>query len=414
MDQITAGAEDGVRRLFLVAAGNTPTDDRQNYPDENELHGIEDPAQAFNVVTVGACTEQAVIQTPGYEEWQPIAQPGQLSPSSRTSLIWRQKEWPLKPDIVMEGGNLAIDPSTGHADYVDDLMLLTTRVSATGAMLTTTADTSAATALAARYAAIIWSQYPNLWPETVRGLLVHSAEWTDAMLKQFPRAERHNRLRCYGYGVPDLARALWSLRNAPTLVIESEMQPYTKDGSTLKTKDMHLHRLPWPIEVLQWLAANEVRMRVTLSYFIEPSPGQQGWTRKHRYQSHGLRFDVKRPLEDDTAFHKRLSKAAREGEEEEIAERGEDRNWEVGPRLRCKGSVHSDTWTGTAAELASCGAIAVYPVSGWWRERPHLGRWNRMARYSLIVTLESRKLDVDLYTPIATQIGIPVAIPVAS
>lgn len=410
VDQISSGAEDGVRRLFLVAAGNTPADDRHNYPDENELHGVEDPAQAFNVLTVGAYTERSVIQAPGFEEWQPIAQPGQLSPSSRTSLIWRQKEWPLKPDIVMEGGNLAIDPATGHADYVDDLMLLTTRVSATGALLTTTADTSAATALAARYAAIIWSHYPNLWPETVRGLLVHSAEWTEAMLKQFPRAERHNRLRCYGYGVPNLGAALWSLRNAPTLAIESELQPYTKDGNALKTKDMHLHRLPWPVEVLQWLGESEVRMRVTLSYFIEPSPGQQGWNRKHRYQSHGLRFDVKRPLEDDVIFHKRLSKAAWEDDGEEIADGGEDRNWQVGPRLRCKGSVHSDTWTGAAAELASCGAIAVDPVSGWWRERPHLERWNRQARYSLVVTLESQRTDVDLYTPIAAQIGVPVVV----
>jgi hypothetical protein len=40
----------------------------------------------------------------------------------------------------MEGGNSAIDPSTRRADYVDDLSLLTTRVSPTGALLTTTAD----------------------------------------------------------------------------------------------------------------------------------------------------------------------------------------------------------------------------------------------------------------------------------
>src|SRR5690606_21472063 len=46
-------------------------------------------------------------------------------------------------------------------------------------------------------------------------------------------------------------------------------------------------------------------------------------------------------------------------------------------------SVHSDTWSGTAAELAECGVIAVFPVTGWWKERPHLNCWNRQARYSL-------------------------------
>ena len=47
-------------------------------------------------------------------------------------------------------------------------------------------------------------------------------------------------------------------------------------------------------------------------------------------------------------------------------------------------------------------------MTGWWKERPHLGRWNRKARYSLIVTLEAPQADVDVYTPIATQIGVPV------
>ncbi len=41
--------------------------------------------------------------------------------------------------------------------------------------------TSAATAQAARLAAIVQAEYPNLWPETARALIVHSAEWTQAM-----------------------------------------------------------------------------------------------------------------------------------------------------------------------------------------------------------------------------------------
>jgi hypothetical protein len=90
----------------------------------------------------------------------------------------------------------------------------------------------------------------------------------------------------------------------------------------------------------------------------------------------------------------------------------DDRNWELGPQLRCKGSIHSDTWTGTAAELAECGVIAVFPVTGWWKERPHLDRWNRPARYSLLVTLQTPRAEVDIYTPIATQIGAPVDVAV--
>jgi hypothetical protein len=117
---------------------------------------------------------------------------------------------------------------------------------------------------------------------------------------------------------------------------------------------------------------------------------------------------VKRPLETDDAFHKRISRAAWDDEREEVDHGTDDRSWETGQRLRCKGSIHSDTWTGTAAELAESGVIAVFPVTGWWKERPHLECWMGNARYALIVTIETPETEVDLYTPIATQIGVEV------
>ncbi len=408
LDQTCAGVEDGLQRLVVVSAGNTPPDGRHDYPNWNHLHGIEDPGQAFNVITVGAYTERAVIQAADFNAWQPVAEPGKLSPSSRTSIVWRNKSWPLKPDLVMEGGNMALDPGTGHADYVDDLLLLTTRLSATGAMLTTSGDTSAAAALASRYAAMIYARYRDLRPETVRALLIHSARWTDAMRTEFPDRDRHNRLRCYGFGVPNLDRALWSAESSATLIVEGALQPYEKEDGTVRTRDMHLHRLPWPTEVLQDLGEVEISMRVTLSYFIEPSPGQRGWTRRHRYQSHGLRFEVKHPLETDGDFHKRISRAAWDEDEEAVDSLTEDRNWELGQQLRCKGSIHSDTWSGTAAQLSQCGVIAVFPVTGWWKERPHLEGWRKQARYSLVVTLETPRQDIDLYTPIAIAMNVPV------
>lgn len=409
VDQITsaAGEEDASPRLLIVSAGNVNRGLRHEYPDRNYTLGVEDPAHAWNALTVGAFTERVRIDQPGYEGWTPIAPSGALGPASRTSLIWPFEGWPLKPDIVMEGGNNAIDPSTGTADNVDDLLLLTTRVAPTGALLTTSGETSAAAALAARYGAIVWSEYPNLWAESVRGVLVHSARWTGAMMEEFPYKQRRQRLCCYGYGVPNLKRALASASNAATLVVEGELQPFKRVGSDVKTKDLHLHNLPWPTDVLRDLGDIEVSMRVTLSYFIEPSPGERGWKRKHRYQSHGLRFEVKRPTETADTFRKRINAAARA--EGEGGDYGSDaRKWEIGPNLRSRGSVHSDRWTGTAAELAACGQLAVFPVTGWWRERPHLGRFNAAARYSLIVSLETPSEDVDLYTPISNAIDVPI------
>jgi len=36
-------------------------------------------------------------------------------------------------------------------------------------------------------------------------------------------------------------------------------------------------------------------MRITLSYFVEPSPGEVGWKDRYRYASHGLRFELNGP-----------------------------------------------------------------------------------------------------------------------
>jgi hypothetical protein len=307
----------------------------------------------------------------------------------------------------VEGGNYA--EQGGARSACDDLSLLTTVLSPTGRLLDSTRDTSPATAAAARLAATIWSHYPRLWPETIRGLMVHSARWSDAMLGRFPgdrKSAIHRCLRCYGYGVPQLARALYSAENAVTLIYEGELQPFHKVGSEIRSNEMHVHRLPWPTDVLKGLGETEVLMRVTLSYFIEPSPGRVGWTRKHSYQSHGLRFDVIRPTEGEDEFRQRLSRAEWEDPEARPDNAAETRHWFIGDQGRRHGSLHQDWWQGNASDLARSDRIAVYPVSGWWRWRPHLGRWDRAARYSLIVSIETPGVDVDIYTPIVSEIGI--------
>jgi hypothetical protein len=230
------------------------------------------------------------------------------------------------------------------------------------------------------------------------------------MCRRFPGKTKGNiqrRLRCYGYGVPDLRRAAYSSETAATIWFEGALTPYRLDGSDIKSNEMHVHELPWPVEALQSLGAEAIRMRVTLSYLIEPSPGRCGWTRRHRYASHGLRFDLQRKTETLEAFLARISDTATdEGPVEEPL--GAALPWLIGQQGRSQGSLHSDMWEGTAAELASCRSLAVYPVTGWWRERKHLKRWGQRARYSLIVTLESESSDI--YTPIANMVGVPVAI----
>lgn len=404
IDQMCSGAVDGHRRLMFVSAGNVPDQITANgYPTVNYNSSVQDPAQAWNVVTVGAYTEKFNLD-PDLDGYQLLGQPGGLCPSSTTSCSWSKLEWPLKPDIVMEGGNYAYNPS-GDVTEADNLSLLTTFSSPTGALFSTSRNTSAATALASRYSALLHAEYPNYWPETIRGLLIHSARWTPRMIEEFPYPQRHKRLRCYGYGVPNLTIARECANNRATMIIQDSFQPFRWDAQkkATATNDMHVHALPWPTKLLGELG-EMLRMRVTLSYFIEPSPGRKGWTRQNRYQSHGLRFAVKRPHETITQFNKRLTKAAWDDGGGPIKGDKDAPGWELGSDLRTKGSIHSDVWNCTAADLAASGSIAVFPITGWWRERPNRQCIDKPARYALIVTIDC-DTNIDIYSSIQTVIA---------
>lgn len=413
IDEHAAGVLDGHRRLYVVSTGNNSdvVKPEYEYPTSNRVDaGIQDPAQGWNAITVGACTDCVHIRNPDFEGWRPIAPAGGLAPTSRTSMMWAERRWPLKPDLVVEGGNWAIDANS-MVSPCTDLELLTTTSASSGRLLDTMRDTSAATAQVARMANLIQAQYPDLWPETVRALLVHSARWTDQMRSEFPSDDQetlHRLLRCYGYGVPDLNRALWSMENQVCLVAEGELQPFRRSESNgnVTSNEMHVHSLPWPTAVLQQMRATDVTVRVTLSYFIEPSPGRRGWSSKFRYQSHGLRFKVRGPLENEETFRQRLSQAYWEEENDRPRRLGEPQDWTLGTRLPNRGSVHSNSWTASAADIANCGEVAVFPVSGWWKERSHLECYHRRARYALVISIETPATDVDLYTPIANQLAI--------
>jgi hypothetical protein len=130
--------------------------------------------------------------------------------------------------------------------------------------------TSAAAALASRLAAMVQGQYAVYWPETIRALIVHSAQWTEAMKSRFLllRTQEHYRrlLRYCGYGVPNTDDLFWSTQSTLTLIAQDSLQPFFKDGSQIKTRDINLHALPWPTEVLQSLPEEtQVEMKVTLS-----------------------------------------------------------------------------------------------------------------------------------------------------
>lgn len=394
-------------RLIVISAGNV-----SNYEVDHHTNSvnspIQDPAQAWNALTVGAYTDlDRVPSHPQYAGWQTVAQAGDMSPHTTTSLYFNRTRWPIKPDICMEGGNVLSDGAGFFEDRLPTLSLRSTG-HYNDVALTSANATSAATAQASRLATLAMERYPSYWPETVRGLLTHSAEWTDTMVRQLnldkSKGARHSLLRQFGWGVPSEEAVLNSARGAVTLIAQDSFVPFTGDAYAMR--HFRLHPLPWPADVLRDLGSADVRLRVTLSYFIEPSASRRGWRNKYAYRSHGLRFDLQGRTETQAEFVRRIN---REAQSEEGGSRPtESDRWFLGENARHLGSLHQDEWTGTGAELAHCNNVAVYPVGGWWKNNSRKDRRDLPVRYSLVLSLQTKEQGVDLYTPIATQLQVPI------
>lgn len=421
VDSLTSGADGSEeRRLFFISAGNVDPSELSSitYPEANIIHSVDNPGQSWNALTVGAYTEDITVETPLYRDFSAVADAGELSPYSSTSVNWDSK-WPVKPEILMDGGNVV---SNGQ-DFLTcpDLSLLTTNRNHLIRQFSTIWGTSSATAQASWMAAQLYAEYKGIWPETVRALLVHSAKWTTKMREQFCVEDSKSKgrrvlLRTCGYGIPNLSRAIQCMNNSVNMIIQGELQPFEKIGGSCHMKDMHMHRLPWPKDVLRILGETDIELRVTLSYFVEPGPGEVGWRDKYRYPSCNLRFEVINTDETLEGFEKRVNVQMR-GEDKKDKGDGSSGSarWYLGSDNRDVGSLHSDFYIDSAVNLCNVNYLAVYPVIGWWRERSYLGRYDSKIRYSLIISLSTPKQDVDLYTPIINQITseIQVNIPTA-
>lgn len=417
IDQAAAGTmigddEDSPKRLFVVSTGNVTAEVDASRIKPMDFHPAEDPSQAWNALTVGGYTDLVDIKDAGYGDWSPFSEAGNLSPYTRTSVTWPQGQAPFKPEIVLEAGNRGVNPGRTEVLTLDSLSLLSTGSDVSRRPLVPFQATSAATAQAARMAAQISAEHPDYWPETVRGLIIHSAEWTRPMLDAFEQAgnkkERYELVRRFGYGVPSFDRASASAQNHLAMIAQSTIQPFRLEG-TRKFNECHYYDLPLPNQILEQLDNDLIKLKVTLSYFIDPNPGLSANVDPQRYQSHGLRFDLRRKGETVPNFRKRVNAAERENPRKGPHSEPDDNRWMLGPQSVSAGSLHCDVWTGPAIELLGRDKLCIKPVNGWWRNRASADDCNQSTRYSLIVTIRTRKVDVDLYTPIKTNVDIATA-----
>lgn len=408
---------DGRGRLIIVSAGNARwgqllTLDQQ-YPQQQLTEKIHQPAQAANVLTVGAYTERITLPpAKDFAEARLVAQkPGGISPFTSTGSV--EQEWPIKPDVVMEGGNLAVSGTLPDASVPTLCSLTTSHKYRIGQPLGQLSMTSEAAARAARLAAEIWAVEPKLKPETVRGLIVHAASWTNEMMQQFTGIR--DRLSACGYGVPDEDFARQCAANRATILIEDTManavfeeEPKKQPPKRIETKatepkarrKQKLYRLPIPEDLLT-VFDSDVELRVTLSYFAEPN-------KYGRRVFHGLdlKWDMQGPQETEHEFLERINVLERplgtDGKRQRSAPKSKSFSWELGSQLRSRGTVQSDRWRGKMSALVGDKLIAIIPVLGWWDQRRNLK--TQTMRFSLLVSV----VGPGVYAAIKPHVEIPV------
>ncbi|MBK8251250.1 MAG: S8 family peptidase [Polyangiaceae bacterium] len=420
VDQLAFG--DGHGRLMIVSAGNAREEQwlalAEQYPQLQLSEKIHQPAQAFNSLSVGAFT--ARVELPNqkdYAEARVVAmKPGGISPYTSTGLA---KEC-IKPDVVLEGGNLAIS-STLTDSSVPTLSALTTGNRHThGSPLGLISMTSEASARAAHLAAQIWAIEPKLRPETVRGLIVHSASWTKTMVEDFPGL--NDRLPACGYGVPNPRLAMGCAQGIATIVVEDAMpnavveeeprktppKRATTKWTTSKTRrKVMFYRLPIPHSLLTD-ADPDVELRVTLSYFAEPNKFG-----RRTYHGLDLKWDMQGPHESEDAFKRRINALFRpRGDDGKRAktERTKSFDWEVGIQNRSRGTVQSDRWRGKMSSLVGDKLVAVVPLLGWWDQRKALR--NQEMKFSLIVSVLGPGVYAAIQPCVEVEVGQRVSIQV--
>jgi hypothetical protein len=411
--------DDGKGRLFCVSAGNVRPEDlfatANAYPDSLFQWKIHEPAQGSNALTVGAYTAKTVLPPEAdYEESRPVAPAGGASPHTTTGPA--ESPWAIKPDIVMEGGNVALS-TAGAVPDAETLVTLTTGHRPLTSPLALISMTSEAAARAARMAVDVWKQDDSLRPETVRGLLVHAASWTPMMREQFGEPDLFH---ACGYGVPDLDLARACAANRATVIVEDTMpnsvlverprrtpprRTSTPPTEMARQRRMKIFRMPAPEEVLLAEPDANVELRVTLSYFAEPSTYRT--TIEHGLD---LKWDMQGPQETEEEFLARTNDLHRErGKDGKKIKKDRKPSfpWQIGINRRSRGTVQSDRWAGKASLLAGSKLIAVCPVLGWWERRDDMQV--KEAPFSLIVSIVAPGIYAAVQAELATIVPIEVS-----
>lgn len=374
--------------VIVVSAGNydhrhqegvVPRDLLKDYPRYllADSARIIEPATAANVLTVGALASSG---RPARAQWRrnadrraptPLAGPDEPSPFTRSGFGLGGM---IKPDLVEYGGNWSYDADPDKDCIHEDSGLGVVTLNHNfqdGKLLAIDHGTSLAAPRVAHLAARVLATYPGASANLIRALLTHSATVPSTGKRLGLSAKE--RLRLYGYGRPDLERALYSTENRVVMMAEQ----------VIDTDHFHVFEIPVPALLRE--TRGERSIAVTLAF--DPPV-----RRNADYLGSTMDFRLLRGLTLGQIVS--IFRAPDQDQQKAGLQRPYNCSMDPGSSHRDAGTLQHAVWSIMRSSMLNYDEPLYLVVSnkrGWIREA-------MTQRYALVVSLEHHTRPILLYT----------------
>ncbi|MEH1892180.1 MAG: S8 family peptidase [Nostoc sp.] len=409
--------------LFVISVGNAFYEEaksneqlRTDYPNYllNKSARIIDPATSAIALTVGSLSfGRGSITEPSDVRRQAIANlSGYPSPFTRTGF---GVDGMIKPDVVDFGGDLVLDLSYRESlglpkvnvlpDSVAGVSVLTLCKDFKSSLFHICSGTSFAAPRVANLAAQLFTKYPEASSNLIRALIVNSALLPKKIPTEFQckgnksqSKQIKKQLAIYGYGQPDLQRAMYSAENYVVL---------SEDNILIKVGYFHIYEIPQ-------LPPDFIKTKVTriLSISLAFDPPTRP-TRGDSYLGVTMEFDLFKGIDHEIVrnAYEAVSKTnspneSTEDTKEKLKQKygaGIEVKLSPGSNLRKKGTIQR-------------GQVEIFPQSTKYDEGNMTlvvscnRKWANpdeidMQRYALVASISHSDPQVDLYNRMKIKIN---------
>ena len=306
--------------LFIVAAGNLypssaiPTNlgitehlqagrNYPNYLDEIESK-VANPGVSYFAITVGSIAKEDFEDA----DYKALAGRNHVSPFSRTGLgMWGC----IKPDVVEFGGDLMKNKLSEEliTNETTSPELVNSTLHGSSAVGKDSFGTSFSTPKVSYIASRLQTEHPAESAQMYRALIIQSARLPEHCFYN----PKINDFRYYGYGVPDVNRALNNSHSRITFIQDGKVGPKKAD----------IYRLKIPDALKGEGKEFRVLVEVTLSFTAKTRLTRKG---SHSYLSNWLEWQSSKYNERFSSFRSRTIEYL-ETDEESIEEGADSIKW---------------------------------------------------------------------------------------